>query len=275
VAQVSRRDSGGNEQQYLTTVAKNTVYYFRVRAINLESGRLSIWSGINQQGTAVMATATSAIDVVQNAFNTANFIDGSITARKIFAESLAAITANLGIITDGALEGNENNYWALSNILGDNGAVRRYAGDFQVGTLAGDYLRCTYVPSTGKYHIDFKASSFTITALGTEITGGFIVQKPTGETAFKVTPGEDTASSTEVTGGFVVKKPDGTVVFEITSEGEIQGLESVAILKAGGAMTGTLQDPAAAQVRNIRYSITDLTAGSSALATGSVYFVYE
>jgi hypothetical protein len=47
------------------------------------------------------------------------------------------------------------------------------------------------------------------------------------------------------------------------------------IPKTGGAMTGTLSDAAAAQVRNIRYSTVDLIAGSSPLATGQVYFVYE
>jgi hypothetical protein len=44
---------------------------------------------------------------------------------------------------------------------------------------------------------------------------------------------------------------------------------------SGGAMTGTLANAAAAQVRNIRYGTTDLTAGTSALTTGEVYFVYE
>lgn len=45
--------------------------------------------------------------------------------------------------------------------------------------------------------------------------------------------------------------------------------------KSGGAMTGTLSNDASAQVRNIQYSTTDLTAGSSNLTTGAVYLVYE
>jgi hypothetical protein len=48
-----------------------------------------------------------------------------------------------------------------------------------------------------------------------------------------------------------------------------------ALLKTGGAMTGTLEDPAAAQVRNISYGDEDLTPGTSSLTTGEVYFVYE
>jgi hypothetical protein len=45
--------------------------------------------------------------------------------------------------------------------------------------------------------------------------------------------------------------------------------------KTGGAMTGTLTNPAAAQVRNISYSDEDLTPGESELATGELYFFYE
>jgi hypothetical protein len=50
--------------------------------------------------------------------------------------------------------------------------------------------------------------------------------------------------------------------------------------KAGGTMTGAVvvggtQDGATAQARNIVLSTTDLTAGTSTLATGTVYMVYE
>jgi hypothetical protein len=230
VVQVSRVNND-QEELYLATVAKDTIYYFRVRAVNLESGRISAWNGINQEGNAVTTTATSAIDVVQNAFNTANFIDGSITARKIFVDSLAAITANMGIITDGALEGNENNYWALSDIVGPDGSISRYAGDFQVGTPAGDYLRCIYVPATGNYHIEFKASSFAITALGTEITGGFLVKKADGTTMFHIT-----ANGTKVKTPFTVTKPNETEVLNVTPDGaDVTG--SLSVKQADGTVS--------------------------------------
>ena len=49
--------------------------------------------------------------------------------------------------------------------------------------------------------------------------------------------------------------------------------------KSGGTMTGALtaKSPAVAVngVRNIKAGTADLTAGSSALATGDTYFVYE
>lgn len=50
---------------------------------------------------------------------------------------------------------------------------------------------------------------------------------------------------------------------------------NAALPKSGGAMTGTLSSANSAQVRNITASTTDLTAGTSSLATGQVYLVYE
>jgi len=52
------------------------------------------------------------------------------------------------------------------------------------------------------------------------------------------------------------------------------------VLPSGGTMTGTLTAGGTlavgtAQVRNIQASTTDLTAGTSSLATGQIYLVYE
>jgi hypothetical protein len=47
------------------------------------------------------------------------------------------------------------------------------------------------------------------------------------------------------------------------------------LMESGGAMAGTLEDPAAAQVRNIAAGTDDMTAGETALASGSVYLRYE
>lgn len=54
-----------------------------------------------------------------------------------------------------------------------------------------------------------------------------------------------------------------------------QSTANAALPKAGGAMIGTLSNAAAAQVRNISAGIEDLVAGTSALATGQLYLVYE
>lgn len=57
-------------------------------------------------------------------------------------------------------------------------------------------------------------------------------------------------------------------------------VQNNALLKTGGTATGVLkaggsQAIGTAQVRNIYAGTADLTAGSSTLATGTIYFVYE
>ena len=67
---------------------------------------------------------------------------------------------------------------------------------------------------------------------------------------------------------------------QIEVEGTVYDIEDKSALhKSGGTLTGdvTAHPPAVAdsKVRNIRASITDLTAGTSYLATGEIYCVYE
>lgn len=57
-------------------------------------------------------------------------------------------------------------------------------------------------------------------------------------------------------------------------------VQNNALLKTGGTATGVLKAGGSqaidtAQIRNIYAGTTDLTAGTSALATGTIYFVYE
>ena len=67
---------------------------------------------------------------------------------------------------------------------------------------------------------------------------------------------------------------------QIEVEGTVYDIEDKSALhKSGGTLTGdvTAHPPAVAdsKVRNIRASTTDLTAGTSSLATGEIYCVYE
>ena len=67
---------------------------------------------------------------------------------------------------------------------------------------------------------------------------------------------------------------------QIEIEGIVYDIEDKSALhKSGGTLTGdvTAHSPAVAdsKVRNIRASTTDLTAGTSPLATGEIYCVYE
>lgn len=75
VVLVTRTDEEGDQVNYLATVALDTGYYYRLRSVVADRGEVvnrSAWSGEDGLGSLATATATSAIDVVQNAFNTAS-----------------------------------------------------------------------------------------------------------------------------------------------------------------------------------------------------------
>lgn len=143
-----------------SNTVKDTTYYYRFRTVNVTAKKQS-------NGYAAfpfIAQGTGARDVVKNAINTAHIVDGAITALKIYVENLAAITANLGVITNGTLKSNATNMWDLGT------------GEFRVGNNAGDYFRC--IPYKGNngtiaYNISFKASKFELTAIGTVVRGAF------------------------------------------------------------------------------------------------------
>ena len=84
----------------------------------------------------VQARPTSAADVVKawklNDKGEKVKVDGAIGAKQIFVEDLAAITANLGLITDGGLRGSKYNYWAVNDTRLKDGAYL-YRGAFRVG----------------------------------------------------------------------------------------------------------------------------------------------
>ncbi|MCI8336639.1 MAG: hypothetical protein HFI72_05735 [Peptococcaceae bacterium] len=70
-----------------------------------------------------------------------------------------------------------------------------------------------------------------------------------------------------------------TAKSELQQYAEAQ-VQNNALLKTGGTATGMLtaggaQTVGTPQMRNIYAGTTDLTAGTSALATGNIYFVYE
>ena len=145
--------------------ARDTPYYFRVRGTTITNGEKleSVWS----DPKLTVAMATTATDVVRAWKLDDNGdrvkVDGALGAHQIYAEFLSAITSNLGLITDGALRGNENNMWALSRVETPDGIV--YEGTVRMGG-ANQYLNIAPVVSngepTGEYNIDFKVGTATI-----------------------------------------------------------------------------------------------------------------
>lgn len=153
----------------------DTPYNFKVRAVNVSANNITSDYSSPVVGTA---KATSAYDVVKGGITatqlapnavTADAISaGAVSADKIFVQTLAAITANLGHITDGNLYGNELNYWYLGDeyLLGE---LIKKAGSFRVGGTE-QYLKVEPDPEhDGEFLIELKAGNITL-ASGTDAT---------------------------------------------------------------------------------------------------------
>lgn len=104
-------------------------------------------------------------------------VDGALGADQIYATTLAAISANLGLITDGMIAGSELNYWAINDVVNpDTGAIERYRGEWRVGD-EDEYIIVTVKkdeqgnPIRGKYSIKLAAGEYVVFAGDTEIHG--------------------------------------------------------------------------------------------------------
>jgi hypothetical protein len=139
-------------------------YYYRVMAINTESGQSSDWS------TAVKLTAegTSAQDILNNSVGWDKIVDKSILMGKLGVDQLIGNQATLALIVNDANLKNKGNagfqYWALDSIVRDGVAFSK--GEFAIRANNGDYFIVD--PVSG---ISFKASKIEMTALGSNIYG--------------------------------------------------------------------------------------------------------
>ena len=104
-------------------------------------------------------------------------VDGALGADQIYATTLAAISANLGLITDGMIAGSELNYWAINDVVNpDTGAIERYRGEWRVGD-EDEYIIVSVKkdeqgnPIRGKYSIKLAAGEYVVFAGDTEIHG--------------------------------------------------------------------------------------------------------
>lgn len=140
----------------------DTAYMFKVSAFN-EAG---------ESGTAEItatATCTSIRDIVK----------AKETAKEAYVSTLSAISANLGVISKGSLNGSDTNYWALSTVTDERTGIKRYEGAMRVG--GGDeYLQVTPVINDRgeilKYTIQFKVGNFEVTTEATRLNGELIIQ---------------------------------------------------------------------------------------------------
>lgn len=168
--------------------AMNTMYVYRARAFT--KGGKSEWS----DAYFVEVKPVSAYDVVKawdiNDSGEKVKIDGALGAKQIFVEELAAISANLGYITDGALQGNQYNYWAVNDTVLSDGSVL-YKGAFRVGGV-DKYIKVIPQVKNGvvtDYDVELHVGDFSMSATGTLIEGGyFTVKDSKSNVLFQLTP---------------------------------------------------------------------------------------
>lgn len=167
--------------------AMNTMYVYRARAFT--KGGKSEWS----DAYFIEVKPVSAYDVVK-AWNINDSgekvkIDGALGANQIFVNELSAICANLGYITDGALQTDSFNYWAVNDTPMKDGTILP-KGSFRVGG-ANDYLEVTPIldgngVATGDYNLTIVAKKFTTTTNVTILNNKlFLVRDADGNILFK------------------------------------------------------------------------------------------
>ena len=167
--------------------AVNTMYVYRARAFT--KGGKSDWS----DAYFIEVKPVSAYDVVKawdiNDSGEKVKIDGALGANQIFVNELSAICANLGYITDGALQTDAYNYWAVNDTPLSDGTVLP-KGSFRVGG-ENEYMEVTPIIddngiATGDYNLTIVAKKFTTTTNVTILNNKlFLVRDSEGNILFK------------------------------------------------------------------------------------------
>jgi hypothetical protein len=148
-------------------------YYYRVMAVNTESGKSSDWS------TAIKITAegTSAQDILNNSVGWDKIVNESILMEKVGIKQLIGKQATLALIVNDTNLKNKGEkgfqYWALDTITQDGVTFNK--GEFAIRANNGDYFIVD--PNTG---ISFKATKIELTAVGSNVYGNFSVFDDSG-----------------------------------------------------------------------------------------------
>ena len=162
-------------QAYANSKGPRYEYRVRARAIN---GLYSEWSDI----VPVEALVTNIRDIVK----------ANATAKQQYVENLSAISANLGEISQGSLNGDDYNYWTLSTKDNPQEDLNRGNRDFQGAFRVGDdkyFLQVvpTEIDPVTKQpksaDIKFQIGSFTVTSQETKINNVLYLYETTGSEA--------------------------------------------------------------------------------------------
>lgn len=138
--------------------AVNTDYLFRIRAFN--EANVSEWSDVCS--TTALCTGI------------ADFVYSNETAKSSIVEFLSAISANIGVIKQGAFGDidNQQNYWVLDDLSATEAGTNRdlKKGEFRVGGEK-EYFACT-PNGDGTFSITLKAGNISLTSSGMDFSSG-------------------------------------------------------------------------------------------------------
>lgn len=174
---------------------ENTPYLFKVVARN-EAGESPFAT------VQALALCTNIVDLV----------NANMTQKEAYVPDLAAISANLGSINQGAM-GNDNNRWDLSTFV-DNKGVQRWEGLFRLGGTKQFVHVNPIINDIGQiidYEIIFKVGSFEISSTSSKIQGEIIVMdtnRPWERTRISPTGTYYEYKSSEEQGWYTVAKQE-------------------------------------------------------------------
>lgn len=185
----------------------DTAYSFNVQAVSVETGGVSDWKTEN-----VIALATNAKDIVENAITTNKLADNCVTFDKIHADivtsekgtfkDLASQNLVLGKLSGNGINADANNFW----ILNDAEHPERN-GEFRIGNDI-NYEDVNTLTPTGEnasnaaflhfkklgevWHLAISLTKFVISTLATMIRGVFKVTDDAGSSDFLTVNPNDT-----------------------------------------------------------------------------------
>ena len=172
-----------------------TQYAYRIRAFSKKGSDYSKSSWSNP--FYIEAKPISAADVVKawklNDKGEKVRIDGSLGVQNIFVEELSALSAKMGLLTDGGMRDGRYNYHAFGDILDEQGNIDLYRGEFRVGDDKQYIKVARRRNAQGQvedgFDVTFVVGDFQVSATGTRIDGNvFEVYDDEENLLFKVSP---------------------------------------------------------------------------------------
>lgn len=228
-------DVDGYRADTHTPLERDSPYIQRLPLLSAQEGGLKMTSyqfrvtSINEAGTD--EAKYTDITVTANFDNIRDFVKANLTEKNAIVEELSAISANLGEITGGKMNGGLNNFWTLATALNPHPGPgnRDYQGAFRVG---GDkeYLQVTpilnpYTHEIISYTIEFHVGNFSVTSEASEINGEMVVQSSSsaleraritpGGIYFETRPDSSSSAWTEI----VHQSKTGTVTPSVQTNG--------------------------------------------------------